>query len=77
MKRRRFQQSLENEAMAESSNRADPQRGVDLATNPSPEANHDAAPTRYPPENEGKPVREKSRYVASEPYRSKKGDRLS
>ncbi|RDW95134.1 hypothetical protein BP5796_00897 [Coleophoma crateriformis] len=37
----------------------------------------DPAPTRHAPNTEGQRVAEKSKYEASEPYRAKKGDRLS
>ncbi|KAI9731949.1 MAG: hypothetical protein M1834_004400 [Cirrosporium novae-zelandiae] len=52
-------------------------RDGDNAANPSSEASLDPAPTRHVPENEGQRVREKSKFEASEPYRSRKGDRLN
>ncbi|KAF2422198.1 hypothetical protein EJ08DRAFT_701747 [Tothia fuscella] len=45
--------------------------------NPSGEASVDPAPTRHAPENESQRVGEKSKYEASEVWRSKKGDRFS
>ncbi|KAH7135069.1 hypothetical protein B0J11DRAFT_151587 [Dendryphion nanum] len=50
---------------------------VDEASNPSHEASHDPAPTRHEPEDEGQKMREKSKYEASEVFRSRKGDRFS
>lgn len=49
----------------------------DHAGSPSQEGSLDPAPTRHAPESEGQRVREKSKYEASEPFRSKKGDRFS
>ena len=48
-------------------------QGADPAGSPSAEASGDPAPTRHAPES-GK---ERSRFEAAEPYRSKKGDRFS
>jgi Domain of unknown function (DUF4748) len=51
---------------------------TDEAGNPSREASaHDPAPTRHAPETEGQRVAEKSKYEASEVWRSRKGDRFS
>ncbi|KAF2456856.1 hypothetical protein BDY21DRAFT_346260 [Lineolata rhizophorae] len=50
--------------------------GSDNAANPSAEASIDPAPTRHAPTTDTQRVTEKSKYEASEPYRSKKGDRL-
>ena len=49
----------------------------DLAARPSSEASQDPAPTRHAPETVGQQVGEKSKYEASEPWRSRKGDRFS
>jgi hypothetical protein len=51
--------------------------GADEAGNPSREANADPAPTRHAPETDAQRVGEKSKYEASEVWRSKKGDRFS
>jgi hypothetical protein len=40
------------------------------------EATEDPAPTRHAPATEGQQVEEKSKYEASEVWRSKKGNRL-
>jgi lysyl-tRNA synthetase class I len=53
------------------------QHQVDEAGDPSLEASQDPAPTRHAPEDEGQKVREKSKYEASDVYRSRKGDRFS
>lgn len=44
---------------------------------PASEASHDPAPTQHAPEHEGQEMIERSKYEASVPYRSKKGDRFS
>jgi hypothetical protein len=50
---------------------------TDMAGSPSYEANTDPAPTRHAPATEGQRVFEKSKYEASVPFRSPKGDRFS
>jgi hypothetical protein len=52
-------------------------KGLDHAGSPSSEISEDAAPVGHAPVNQEQKVREKSKYEASEPYRSKKGDRFS
>jgi len=52
-------------------------RGLDHAGSPSSEISEDAAPVGHAPVDSDQRVREKSKYEASEPYRSKKGDRFS
>ncbi|KAH9859315.1 hypothetical protein IAQ61_011096 [Plenodomus lingam] len=44
---------------------------------PSAEASRDPAPTRHEAESEEQRAREKSKYEASEAYRSRRGDRFS
>ncbi|KAF2651291.1 hypothetical protein K491DRAFT_696610, partial [Lophiostoma macrostomum CBS 122681] len=44
--------------------------------NPSHEASVDPAPTRHAPEDESQKMREKSKYEASDVFRSRKGDRF-
>ncbi|KAK8173451.1 hypothetical protein IWX90DRAFT_484402 [Phyllosticta citrichinensis] len=46
-------------------------------SNPSHEATQDPAATRHAPETQQQQIWEKSKYEASEPFRSKKGDRFS
>lgn len=50
--------------------------GRAAVASPSLEANADPAPTRHAPTNEAEGVLEKSKYEASEVFRSRKGDRL-
>jgi hypothetical protein len=45
--------------------------------NPSTQASQDPAPTRHAPEDERQAAAEKSKYEASDIYRSRKGDRFS
>lgn len=45
--------------------------------NPSQEASQDPAPTRHAPEDEAQKASEKSKYEATQPFRSRKGDRFS
>lgn len=52
-------------------------KSVDHAGDPSSEGSEDAAPVGHAPINPEQRVREKSKYEAAEPYRSKKGDRFS
>ncbi|KAK2814126.1 hypothetical protein FQN50_000530 [Emmonsiellopsis sp. PD_5] len=51
--------------------------GKDDTASPSTEVGHDPAPTRHEPETEAQGVEEKGKYEASEPYRSRKGNRFS
>jgi len=50
---------------------------TDMAGSPSYETSTDPAPTRHAPATEGQRVFEKSKYEASVPFRSPKGDRFS
>lgn len=50
---------------------------TDTAGSPSMESNNDPAPTRHAPSTERERVFEKSKYEASVPYSSRKGDRFS
>lgn len=50
---------------------------TDTAGSPSQESSYDPAATRHAPATEGQRVFEKSKYEASVPYRSPKGDRFS
>jgi hypothetical protein len=52
-------------------------KGLDYVGSPSSEASEDAAPVGHAPETEQQKIRERSKYEAAEPYRSKKGDRFS
>ena len=55
---------------------APPPKNTDFASSPSMEATEDPAPTRHAPATERQQVEEKSKYEASEVWRSKKGNRL-
>lgn len=50
---------------------------TDPSGSPSQEASGDPAPTRHAPTTEKQQVFEKSKYEASVPYKSPKGDRFS
>lgn len=50
---------------------------TDMAGSPSYESNDDPAPTRHAPATESQRVFEKSKYEATVPFRSPKGDRFS
>ena len=52
-------------------------KALDNAASPASESSHDPAPTQHVQEHERQNGREKSKYEASVPYRSKKGDRFS
>ncbi len=52
-------------------------RGLDHAGSPSSEISEDAAPVGHAPVDNDQKMRERSKYEAAEPYRSKKGDRFS
>ncbi|RMZ68284.1 SET domain-containing [Pyrenophora seminiperda CCB06] len=51
--------------------------GGGTENNPSVQASQDPAATRHAPEDEAQRAGEKSKYEASEVYRSRKGDRFS
>lgn len=50
---------------------------LDHASNPSSEASEEAAPVGHAPINAEERLKDRSKYEAAEPYRSKKGDRFS
>jgi hypothetical protein len=52
-------------------------KGLDHAGSPSSEASEDVAAVGHSPETRDQKIRERSKYEAAEPYRSKKGDRFS
>lgn len=51
-------------------------RGSDAHTDPSFEASQDPAPISHAPRTERERVGERGKYEATEPWRSRKGDRL-
>ncbi|KIW18084.1 hypothetical protein PV08_02371 [Exophiala spinifera] len=52
-------------------------KGLDHAGSPSSEISEDVAPVGHAPVDSEQRIREKSKYEAAVPYRSKKGDRFS
>lgn len=50
---------------------------VDYAGSPSSEISEDVAPVGHAPVSDEQSIRERSKYEAAEPFRSKKGDRFS
>ncbi|KAL1645778.1 hypothetical protein SLS58_003662 [Diplodia intermedia] len=68
-RKRELQARLESQAFTGGSSNG--------GANPSQEASQDPAPTRHAPETAGQQVFEKSKYEATEPFRSRKGDRFS
>lgn len=52
-------------------------KGLDHAGSPSSEISEDVAPVGHAPVDGEQKIRERSKYEAAEPYRSKKGDRFS
>lgn len=83
MKRKARFQNLEPVAPVDSSPRTKRKKspangeGQDHVGSPSAEASEDAAPVGHAPETEQQQIRERSKYEAAEPYRSRKGDRFS
>ncbi|SPN98964.1 uncharacterized protein DNG_02003 [Cephalotrichum gorgonifer] len=67
---------VRSEALANSNGTNEPPR-TDAVASPSQESSQDPAPTRHAPENESQRVYEKSKYEASKPYVSRKGDRFA
>lgn len=51
--------------------------GIEDDSNPSSQASQDPAPTRHAPTDAEQKASEKSKYEASDVYRSRKGDRFS
>ena len=78
MKRRRLKDALDAEFYAKPpSPKQGHKKPHDHANSPSTEASQDPAPTEHPLENGGQKAHEESKYVATRPYKSKKGDRFS
>ncbi|KAL6722146.1 hypothetical protein ACLMJK_001253 [Lecanora helva] len=77
MKRRRRREELEAELYSTPSNPKNSRRkSSDHANSPSAEASSDPAPSEPLVGGEAQKTAEDSKYVATKPYRSKKGDRL-
>ena len=83
MKRKARFQNLEPVAPVDSSLKSKKKKpvpngeGQDFAGKPSAEASEDAAPVGHAPETDQEKIRERSKYEAAEPYRSRKGNRFS
>ena len=78
MKRRRLKDALDAEFNAKPpSPKQGHKKPRDHANSPSTEASHDPAPTERPLENGGHKAQEEVNWLATKPYKSKKGDRLS
>ncbi|CAD6592235.1 MAG: hypothetical protein ASARMPRED_006127 [Alectoria sarmentosa] len=78
MKRRRLKDALDAEFYAKPpSPKQGQKKQHDHANSPSTEASHDHAPTEHPLENGGDQAQGEGKYVATKPYKSKKGDRFS
>jgi hypothetical protein len=78
-RKKQIQQSLEHLGGQEYINthtNGGPARS-DHSGSPSQESTLDPAATSHAPHTEGQRLREKSKYEAGEPFRSKKGDRFS
>ncbi|OBT68886.1 hypothetical protein VE03_02152 [Pseudogymnoascus sp. 23342-1-I1] len=73
-KRRRLA-SLEHPGYGQGGGSSQGGKGGGSSISPSQEANQDPAPTRHDPIDPR--VKEKSKYEASEPYQTRKGDRFS
>ena len=52
-------------------------KGLDHAGSPSSEISEDAAPVGHAPVDNEQRIRARSKYEAADPFKSKKGDRLS
>ena len=77
MKRRRMRQSFDAEYTAKPPAAKQSHRKTqDHASSPSTKASDDPAPTEQSLENEDRKPEDVSTYIATKPYRSKKGDRL-
>ena len=77
MKRRRMRQSFDAEHAAKPPAAKQSHRKTqDHARSPSTEASDDPAPTEQSLENGDRKPEDVNTYIATKPYRSKKGDRL-
>ena len=78
MKRQRLRDALDAEFYAKpASPKQTHKRPHDYANSPSTEASHDPAPTERPLENGVHKAEEVGNYIATKPYKSKRGDRFS
>ena len=78
LKRRRLKDALDIEFYAKPPSPTQGRRTPhDRVNSPSTEASHDSAPTEHPLEDGGHRVQEEENYLATKPYKSKKGDRFT
>ena len=81
MRRRRHQEALEHSsreaAITSGTSRHAGLAREDRGVAPGGDHTSDPAPTRHAALTEGQRIQEKSKYEASEPFRSRKGDRFS
>ena len=78
MKRRRLKNALDAEFYAKPpSPKQGHKKPHDHANSPSTEASQDPAPTEHPLGTGDQKAHEEGKYIATKPYKSKKGDRFS
>lgn len=76
--RRRLKDALDAEFYAKPpSPKQGHKKPHDYANSPSTEACHDPTPTEHPLQNGGHKAQEEAKFVATKPYKSRKGDRFS
>ncbi|KFX96015.1 hypothetical protein O988_04136 [Pseudogymnoascus sp. VKM F-3808] len=76
-KKRRLASLEQSYGHSDQSSRGGGGPGGGSSTSPSQEANLDPAPTRHEPGSDAERAFQKSKYEASQPYQTKKGDRFS
>ena len=78
VKRRRLKESLDAEFRSKPPvPKTTYRKPSDHASSPSTEASNDPAPSGHSTDNGGQGVAEEGKYIATKPYRSRKGDRFS
>ena len=78
LKRRRLKDSLDAEFYSKPPKLNHSHRKTsDHASSPSKEASSDPAPSEHPVDNGAQNSADENKYVATKPYRSKRGDRFS
>lgn len=68
---------VKSKTQAELASDTNSTKGLDHAGSPSSEISEDAAPVGHAPVDQDQKISEKSKYEAAQPFRSKRGDRLS
>ena len=77
-KRRRLKESLDAEYLSKPSKpKGNHRKPVDHASSPSSEASKDLAASGHPEDNAANKSDVDNQYLATKPYRSRKGDRFS